>query len=111
MSAAIWPFFFASRICGGGGGQHDVTWMLAHLFADRIDLLKGALHGFGAGNFAGNPDRKENRVQAAFLHARNIDAAGISALTEIEFAIEKALRGVVVSVHHNGRKMEFARFL
>src|SRR6202035_5559590 len=104
-------FLFRFANFGGGGGQYDVAWMLTHLFAYRIDLLESAAHRFGAGDFARDPNRKENRVEAAFFHTRDINAAGIGALAEIELAIQKALRGVVVGVHDDGRKMQLAGFL
>ncbi len=85
-----------------GGGQHDVMRMLANLFAHGINLLQRLMHRFRSGNLAGNPDGEKNGAEPAFFHARNIYAAVGGALAEIEFAVEKALRGVIVRVYYDG---------
>ena len=51
---------------------------------------------------------EENAVEAALLHARNVDVAVGVARAEIEMRVEEALRGVVVSVDDDGMHMQFA---
>ena len=110
MSAAILSFFVGLADFGGGGGEHDFVRMFAHLLAHGVDLVESAVHGFGASDFARNPDGEEDGAEAAFFHAGDIDAAVGGAFAEIEFAVEETLGGVVVSVDHDGRKMQFAGF-
>ena len=47
------------------------------------------------------PNGKENRVQAAFPHARNIDVAFGVAMPEIEMLEEETLRRVVMRIQHD----------
>ncbi len=86
---------------GGGGGENQIVGMFADLVANGLDLVGGALDGYGPGDFAGNPDGEENRVEAAFFHARDVHAAFGIAGGEIEIAVDEALRGVGVGVHHD----------
>src|SRR2546429_3518904 len=58
-------------------------------------------------DFAGNPNRKKDGVQAPFAHAGNVDAAVGVARTQIEFSIEEALCRVVVRVDNNRGEMKF----
>ena len=111
MSAAILPCLRASRISPAVVASSNVVGMLANLLAHGVDLYQGAVHGFGAGHFAGDPDGKENRAEIAFAHARNVDAARRAARAKIEFAVEKTLRRVVVRIHDDRGKMQLARFL
>ncbi len=90
-------------------GENDIVRVPAHLLAHRIDLIERVLDGFRPRDFAGNPDGKENRAESAFLHPRNIDAAGIAARPQVKSAVEKALRRVVVRIHHERSKVQLAR--
>src|SRR5579863_3739711 len=80
--------------------------MLANLLPDRINLIDRALYCFRAGTFAGNPDGKEDRPEAALFHPRDIDTSQSVACADIETAVQKSLRGVVVRVHNYRRKVE-----
>ncbi len=91
-----------------GCGQRDFIRMFAHLFAHSVNLVERMLDRFRPGNLAGDPNRKENRAEPAFLHARNVDAAARAPLPEIEIAVQKPLRCVVMGVHNNRRKVQLA---
>src|SRR6266849_2240335 len=96
ISAAIFPNFGCSR------SQRHILWMFANLFANGVDLRYGAIDRFRSSNLDRNPNRKENRAEPAFFHAWDIDAPAGAAFIDIEFAVEKPLRRVVVRVHDNG---------
>ena len=59
----------------GCGAEGEIFRMRADHLADGVDLIERALHRFGAGDRARHPDGKENRAEAAFAHARDVDAA------------------------------------
>src|SRR5215470_19915206 len=80
--------------------------MFANLLAHRIDLIQSALHGLRPGNFAGHPDGKENRGKIALAHARDVDTAVAIPRPQIKLAVEETLRGVVVRIHYDRRKMK-----
>ena len=82
--------------------------MFANLVADGLDLISGALDGDGPGDFAGHPDGEEDGVEAAFFHARDVDAALRIARGEIEVAVEEALRGVGVGIDDDRGEMQIA---
>src|SRR6266436_5404174 len=92
-------------------GQNHIVRMLADLLADRVNLDQRAVHGLGAGHLAGDPDGKENCAQIAFAHARKVNAARGAARSQIEFSVEEALRGVIVRVYDDGRKVQLASLL
>src|SRR4029077_5138371 len=82
--------------------------MFADLISHRFDLCRGAQDRFRASNLARHPDREKYGVQSAFLHSWDVDAAVGVSRAEIEAAIHQALRGVVVGVHNDRRKMQLA---
>src|ERR1700734_2198672 len=77
--------------------------------ADGFDLSRGAIDGGLASDGARNPDGEEDRVEAAFAHARDVDVAVRVSCAEIEIRIEQALRGVVVRVDDDGFGVKFLR--
>jgi hypothetical protein len=81
--------------------------MLADLLADSADLIESFLDSLRSGDFAGNPDGKENRAEVAVAHARDVDAAVGVADAQVELVVEQALRGVVVRVDDDRRKVKF----
>ena len=93
----------------GGGAQHQVIRVPQHSFAHRCNLIERALHRRRPGDRPRNPYREKNRAEPAFAHARDVHAAVRVPHTEIEFRIQQPLRGVVVRIHHNGLRMQFAR--
>src|ERR1700688_4615281 len=81
--------------------------MFADGFADGVDLLKGLLDGVGAHDFSGDPNGEEDGGEAAFAHAGDVDVTVRVARGEVEFGIEEALGGVVVSVDDYGGGVKF----
>jgi hypothetical protein len=77
-----------------------------NVFAHQVDLVERFFHRRRAHNFSVNPDGKENGVHAAFAHARNVDVPIRVTFADVEGVREEALRGVVVRVQHDGRKMQ-----
>ena len=73
---------------------------------DGINLVEGFLDRGRTHDAAIDPDGKENRIHAAFAHARNIHVTVGIALAEIEVLGEKALRGVVVRIEHDRGKVQ-----
>src|SRR5205823_9109650 len=101
--------FVSGADFGGGGGQGEFFRVSAHLLANCLNLRDCAVHGFGSRDFAGNPDRKENRVQAAFAHAWKINAAVVVSFSNVKLSIEEALGCVVVGIHNDRGEMQFLR--
>ena len=66
-------FGFANVI--GGGGEEEIVGMLADGFADGIDLIESLLDGFGAEDFAVDPDGEEDGGETAVAHAGNVNVA------------------------------------
>ena len=69
---------------GRSGGQHQVIREFVRVLTDGINQAQGTLDGFGAGDGGGNIDGKENRIHAAFAHARDINVAAGVALAKVE---------------------------
>jgi len=87
---------------GGSRREDEIVRMRADGFTHGVDLIVGALERGGTDDVARNPDRKEQRIEPAFLHARDVDVAVGMALAEVEFGIEhQPLSGVGVRVHHD----------
>ena len=103
--------FFRGADFVGGGAQHQIIRITRYGLAHRGDLILSAADGGGAGNGSGNPDRKENRVEATFAHARDVDAAIGVARGEIKFRVEQSLGGVVMSVDHDRTEMQVVGLL
>ena len=83
----------------GGRRQHEVLRIRPHGFAHRVDLIERALDRRRTGDVAGHPDREEQRIEATFAHARDVDVPVLVARGEIEGLVEdESLRGVVVRV-------------
>ena len=101
--------FVSGADFGGGGGQGEFFRVIENLLANSFNLLDSAVHCFGSSDFAGNPDRKENGVQAAFAHAWKINAAVVVSFSNVKLSIQEALGRVVVSVHNNRGEMQFLR--
>src|SRR5215472_10979890 len=80
--------------------------MLVNLRKDCLDLRASTSNRDGTPYFAGDPNRKENRAKAPLAHPGNVNAAHGTAFTEIELAVEEALRGVVVRVHDKAGEMQ-----
>src|ERR1700738_924344 len=76
---------------GSSSSENQVAWMLAHLFANSVNLIEGALDGFRTGDLARHPNGKENGAESAFLHARDINTAARIGGSEIAVAMAKAL--------------------
>ncbi len=84
---------------GGSRGQHEIVGMSPHGFANGVDLIVGTLHRDRTGDIAGHPDREEQPVHPAVLHARDVDVAVAVALADVEARIEDhALRGIGVGI-------------
>src|SRR5438094_1049779 len=94
-----------------GAAEGHVSRILDGVFVNRVNLIKRFLHGGRAHDAAINPYGKEDRVHAAFAHARNVHMAVGIAFAEVEVLGEKALRGVVVRIEHNRREMQFSSAL
>ena len=45
----------------GGGGENEIVGMLAHRFADGVDLIEGLLHRGGTQDLAVDPDGEKDR--------------------------------------------------
>src|SRR5207302_11324362 len=71
-----------------------------------VDLNNSAVDRIRAGDLAGHPNGKENGTEVAFPHARNVDAPGSATRPQVEFAVKKALRRVVVRVHDDGPEVQ-----
>src|SRR5580700_9539200 len=80
--------------------------MLAHRFANRINLIESLLYTRRTNGLAGSPNRKENRVQAPFAHPRNINIPVRMPHTNVEFAVEEALSRIVVCINDNRGEMK-----
>ena len=76
----------------GGGGEDQIGGVFRYLIVDGFDLLERALDGDWSADLTGQPYGEEDGVEAAFLHARNVDASLCGARGEIEVAVDEALR-------------------
>ncbi len=85
--------------------------MQTDLAANSFDLFECTLNGCRPGDRSRNVDGEKDRVEAAFAHARNVNAAVRVARAKIEFGVEQTLRRVVVSVHDNRAEMQVVSFL
>src|ERR1700691_4006649 len=85
--------------------------MQTDLAANGFNLFQRPLNRRRPGNAPGYVDGEKDRVEAAFAHARNVNAAVRVARAEIKFGIEQTLRGVVVSVHDDRAEMQVVSFL
>src|SRR5207249_10002559 len=73
--------------------------MSSNRLAHAVDEIERALHGGWAGCIAGNPDRKEQRVESSIPHSRNIDVAQLVPRPNVEVLVEQqALRRVAVRI-------------
>ncbi len=91
----------------GGGGEKQIVGMIADGGANGVDLVESFLDGGRALDAGVDEDGEEQRVEAAFAHAGNVDvaAAGV-ALGEVVVLGEEELRGVGVRVEHDGGEVE-----
>jgi hypothetical protein len=91
----------------GGSGEEQVLGMVADGGANGVNLVESFLHRGRALDAGVDEDGEEQRVEAAFAHAGNVDvaAAGV-ALGEVVVLGEEELRGVGVSVEHDGGEVE-----
>src|ERR1700735_296148 len=85
--------------------------MQTDLAANCFNLFQRALNCCWASDRSGNIDGEKDRVETAFAHSGNVDAAVGVAQAEIKFGIEQTLSGIVVCVHHDRVKVEVARLL
>src|SRR5260370_19700039 len=80
--------------------------MFSYRFADHVNLAESFLDGIRSSYIAWQKNREENGVHSAFLHPRNVDTAKVVARAEIIRWIQHQLRGVVVGIENNGRKVQ-----
>src|ERR1700693_2026658 len=80
-------FMRASDVIDSAGGG-EILRVFPHILLDGIDLVESFLNGERAHSATINPDGKENGVQTAFTHARDVDVTGGIAFAEIEVAGE-----------------------
>src|SRR5215470_9546167 len=80
--------------------------MSAHLFAYGFDLDIRAMNGLGPGDLARDPNGEKDRTEATLAHTRDVDAAQGIACSNVELAVEKALRCVVMCVDDDGGEMQ-----
>ena len=95
----------------GGGGEDEIVGMLAHRFADGVDLIEGLLHRGRAENFTVDPDREKDGRESAITHPGNVDVAIGVWNGDIEMRIEEPLRGVVVGVDDDRGGLQLFRFI
>src|SRR6267142_724686 len=78
-------------------------------FADSVDLLKRGLDRRRAGDVTGHPDRKEQRIETAFAHPGDVDAAAGVSRSDVKAPVgQEPLRSVVVGVDDDGARVERA---
>ena len=95
---------------GGGGRQHQIVRVRLHGLVHRVDERGRGFHRGHPGDVGGHPDRKEQAVEPALAHARDIDVAVLLADADVEGLVEKeALRRVVVRVDHDRAVVQLFR--
>ena len=105
--AAFHPHHRGDLVVGGGAAdvrsgsrEHEIAGMRPHGSFDRVDERVGARDRRRAGDRARDPDRKEQRVQSALAHPRDVDVAVRVAGLPMSNVLseQQALRRVVVAV-------------
>ncbi len=104
-------FSFGLRLAnvGSSAREHHVLGILADIFVNRVNLVERFLNCRRTHRATVNPNRKENRIHSAFLHARNVDVTVGIAFGEIEVFRKETLCRVVVRIQHDRGEMKFAR--